>query len=286
MKTSISYLALISLSATLFAQDDSGYAIGFGAAADNGNGTTFSVLGNYIVNDAVMLSASLATTRADGAPDSVQTRDWEVGGQYDFGPIGVEVYGGQSGDPDDFDSQDLSAGLYHFGDHWRWSVRYLERDIDLILRTPNLDRVDDISVPLAADGWRVGLGYKTEGGFRINASSRWYDYDRDLTLLGTRVIIQRLSPTSLTLATSLLDRSDSLRAEWKVGEQSAFNVSVTRDELAGDLGIADTLSVGFLTPAGATGDLDISVGVSEGSDGLDGNTVFLSVFYLFYGGFN
>lgn len=279
----ITWLLLSSLLCTVAAADDPGYALGVGVAADNGDGFTGTIIGNLIVNDELLLSANFASTQADAFPEDIQTRDWELSAHYDFGAIGIEAFGGQSGDPDDFDAQDLSAGFFHYGDHWSWSARYLTRDIDLILSTPNVDRLDDISVPLEATGWRASLGYRTESGFRVSANARRFDYDRNLEILGSRVIVQRLSPTSLTLATSLLDQSMSVTVEWPLKDLRAINLSVSRDELAGNLGSADTYSAGFLTPIGQRGDLDIAVGVSQGTDGIEGDTIFLSIFYMFYG---
>lgn len=285
MKVALFSLMSLSLCSAALSDDSSGYALGIGVAADDGNGTTASLIGNLLVNDELSVFASYATTRADGDPDNVQTRDWEIGGSYDFGPVGLDVYGGQSGDPDDFDAADLAYGIFHAGEHWNLSARYLTRDIDAVLRTPSLDRVDEVTVPLEATGWRVALSYRTKSKFRFSASSKWYDYDRDLTVLGNRFLVQRLSPTSLTLATSLLDRSDSVGFEWPLTGQRAIELRASRDELAGDLGRASTFSAGFITPVGQRGDLDISVGVSRGEAGIEGDTIFLSLFYLFYGGF-
>lgn len=285
MKVALISLVSLGLCSTALADDGSGYAIGIGVAADDGNGTTASLIGNLLVNDELSLFASYATTGADGDPDNIQTRDWEIGGSYDFGAIGIDVYGGQTGDPDDFDAADLSYGIFHTNERWNLSARYLTRDIDAILRTPGLDNVDAVTVPLEATGWRVAIGYRTNNKFRISASSRWYDYDRDLSVLGNRFVVLRLSPTSLTLATSLLDRSDSVGFEWPLTGQRAIELRASRDQLAGDLGRASTFSAGFITPVGQRGDLDISVGVSRGEAGIEGDTVFLSLFYLFYGGF-
>ena len=277
---------LIAAMPTALAEDTSGYALGLAVSADDGDGVGVAVLGDYSFNAAASLSASFGTTRASAAPEDLETRDWFVGGRYDFGPVGVFLSGGQSGDPDDFDSDDWSAGLFHDGKTWQVSARYLRRDIDLVLRTSLSRQATEVAVPLEADGWRLAASYRRESGFRIGAVARHFDYDRDLRVLGNRFISPRLSPTTLTLATSLLDRSELVSVEWPLPGSRAFRVEAGRDELVGNLGEVDSYAIGFLTPAGDRSDLDISIGISSGDDVIDEDTVYLSIAYLFYGGFD
>lgn len=98
--------------------DDAGYALGFGVSADNGDGIGVVGLVDVSFNDQASVFASYAATNADAIPEDIETRDWNVGGRYDFGPIGIEASGGQSGDPDDLDSTDLTLGVFHTSESW------------------------------------------------------------------------------------------------------------------------------------------------------------------------
>lgn len=281
-------LLIAALSACAAAgADDGGYAIGVGLAFDNADGIGASALIDYSFNDRASVSASYASTRASAAPDDITTRDWSVGARYDFGPLGFDIAGGQSGDPDDFDSNDLSAGIFHSGDHWQLSARYLQRDIDLVLRFALIQDAPEFSVPLEADGYRLSARFRADNGVSVGANTRSYDYDRDLSPLSGRFIVQRLSPTTLTLSSSLLERSDALDVEFPLSDGRAINFQYARDRLAGGLGDVDSVSAGYLTPAGSRGDLDLSVGISRGDGPFDDDdSVFFSVLYLFYGGFD
>ena len=263
-----------------------GYALGVGVSADNADGFTGNLLADVSFSDAASVSASLGTTRAAARPEDLRTREWSLGGRYDFGPLGIEVRGGQTGDPDDFDAEDRLIGIFHSGEHWRWYAHYLERDIDLVLRTALIRNTIEVSVPLEADGYRFGIGYTTDSKWRVSASYRQFDYDRDLSPLSGRFIVDRLTPTTLTLATSLLDDSTTLGIEMPLAKNRALSMNYAQDTLAGGLGSVDSLSVSFLTPVGERGDLDIALGASRGDDQFDDDTtVFLSVLYLFYGAF-
>lgn len=263
--------------------DSASYVLGAGVSADNGDGRSIALLGEFAFNSRASLFASFATTDADATPEDVTTRDWSVGGRYDFGPVGFEFSGGQSGDPDDFDSEDQMLGLFHNGEHWRLSARYLRRDIDLIVR-PFLRRdAVAVSVPLEADGWRVAARYRSDSRFSWGASYRRYDYDRNLSPLSGQFIVLRLSPTTLTLASALIDDAASVDVEFPLGNGRALGFNYARDTLAGGLGDVDSVGANLLLPVGQRGDLDIGVGVSRG-DGLvgDDSTAFLSLTYLFY----
>lgn len=285
MQRLLALTIMSSLSAGV--QADAGYAIGLGVSADNNDGRAVTALLDLSLNDEASVTASLGTTRTDAVPQDLSTRDWSLGGRYDFGPIGFELSGGQSGDPDDFDADDLSVGLFHRGEHFSWSARYLTRDLNLVLRTVLTRDALRFDVPLDAHGYRLGAGYRTDSRWFWQASYRRYDYDRDLSALGGRFLLQRLSPTTLSLATSLLDESSSLGVDIPLAREASLNLTWTRDELAGGLGSADSLSVGWLQPIGTQSDLELSIGVSQPDDQFDsGSAVFFNVLYLYYGLFS
>ena len=264
--------------------DEQSYALGLGLSADSGDGFAATVIGDFAFNEHASVSASYAATQANALPEDITTRDWFVGARYDFGPVGFEASGGQSGDPDDFDSTDLTIGVFHAGEHWNLSARYLERDIDLVVRPFLRDDALEVEVPLEAQGWRLAARYRTDEDVSLGASLRKYDYDRDLSPLSGDFIVRRLSPTTLTLSSALTDRTIGINAEFPIGGSRALGFGYTRDTLAGGLGEVDSLSTNLLLPAGRRGDLDIGFGLSRGDDLIgDDNTYFLSVLYLFYG---
>lgn len=273
----------LALGAAAAVADEQSYALGVGVSADNGDGFSATVIGDLAFNDRASVSASYASTTADALPEDITTRDWSVGARYDFGPLGLEASGGQSGDPDDFDSADLTVGVFHAGEHWNLSARYLERDIDLVVRPFLRNEAIRAEVPLKAEGWRVAARYRSEAGVSVGASLREYDYDRDLSPLSGNFIVRRLSPTTLTLSSALTDRTVGVDVEFPIGGSRALGLGYTRDTLAGGLGEVDSVSANLLLPIGSRGDLDIGLGLSRGDDLFADDTVFVSVLYLFYG---
>ncbi|MEL6950091.1 MAG: porin [Pseudomonadota bacterium] len=283
----LSILLTTAFLAAPAAADDAGYALGFGVSADNGGGIGVVGIVDVSFNEQASVFASYAATNADAIPEDIETRDWNVGGRYDFGPIGFEASGGQSGDPDDLDSTDLTLGVFHTSEHWSLSARYLERDIDLAVRPFLRNDAIAVEVPLEAEGWRVAARYRTDNRVSLGASLRQYDYNRDLSPLSGAFIVQRLSPTSLTLASALTDSTITVDVEFPMRGSRAFGLSYARDELAGNLGDVDSFGANLLMPAGDRGDLDIGFGLSN-SDGVveDDTTFYVSVLYLFYGLFD
>lgn len=262
--------------------EDAAYALGIGISADNANGRALLALADYSFNENSAISLLVASTRSDGFPENVNTRAWSLGASHNFGALGIEASAGQSGDPDDFDAAEWSFGVFHKSARWRVSLRYDERDIDLVLRRLLVDSISEFTVPLQANGLRASARYRSESGVSVYANARRYDYDRDLTRLNGLEILRRLSPTTLTLSGSLIDSNFATGIEIPIGER-AIDVSYARDKLAGGLGEIDSLSVGFLTPVNQRSDFDVSLGVSRG-DANTGSTVFISLLYLFYGG--
>ncbi|MFK8053776.1 MAG: porin [Woeseiaceae bacterium] len=264
--------------------DERAFAIGMGISADNSDGFSASAIADVSASDALGFSATLGTTRLSARPEDLSTREWSLGARYDFGPLGFDARVGQSGDPSDFDANDLSVGIFKETEHWRWSLNYLQRDIDLVLRTTLTQIATEIVVPLEADGYRAALRYRTDSDWAWYGSIRRFDYDRDLSPLAGRFIVQRLTPTTLTLASSLLDQSLTVGVEVPLSKQRAINFSLARDELAGGLGDVNSASIGLLLPMGQRGDLDLSIGTSRSdADFSTEDTVFVSVLYLFYG---
>ncbi|MEM8547962.1 MAG: hypothetical protein AAGF46_07345 [Pseudomonadota bacterium] len=276
----------LALACTATQADDSGYILGAGMTVDNGDGYGVTGLFDYIFNDATSVSLAVGAAEAAALPDDVTTRFWSVGFQHDFGGLGVDLRGGQSGDPSDFDSDDLDVGLFHQGEHWRLAAGWLRRDIDLTFRLTPTRMAREFSLPLKADGWRAAVSYRTESRWRWSVRARQFDYDRDPTLLGTGFVTQRLSPTTLTLTGTLLDSSYAASVEIPFKKSRALSLGVARDVLAGDLAEVETLTLGWLTPAGERGDLDMSLGISRADGNADETTVFVGILYLFYGGFD
>lgn len=266
--------------------DDASYALGVGVSADNADGFSATALFDASLNEAASVSVTIGSTRASARPVDLRTREWSIGARYDFGLFGLEARTGQSGDPDDFDATDVMIGVFKRTDKWRLSAQYMQRNIDLILRTLILATPIELTVPLDADGLRLSARYKTDNRWAWYGSYRQFDYDRDLSPLAGRFIVQRLTPTTLTLASSLLDTSVAIGVEMPLKDQRALNFSLARDELAGGLGTVSSASIGLLTPLGKRGDLDINIGASRSNNSFDdGSALFLSVLYLHYGFF-
>ncbi|MEO0575917.1 MAG: hypothetical protein AAF004_10670 [Pseudomonadota bacterium] len=287
----MSHLRIIGITGALLLgavahADDRGYVLGIGASADNNDGVSASVFGDYSFNQSLSVSADYASVSADAVPDSITTRDWSVGARYDFGPLGIAARGGQSGDPKDFDADDVQLEVFHSGERWQWSARYLRRDIDLRFRTTLNEQPVEFSIPLTADGYRASIAYRTASKWRWQLTHRRYDYDRDLSPLSGRFITRRLSPTTLTLSSALLDDSTEVSVEMPLPGSRALSLQMGRDTLAGNLGEVDSISIGFLMPAGIRGDLELALGTSDSSGLASDSSVYFSVLYLYYGGFD
>lgn len=263
--------------------DERLYAVSVGLSADNGDGLGVIASGDVGITERTSASLSLGLARVDGVPQSVRSRFWQVGADHDFGPLGVFARWGQSGDPDDFDSDDGEFGLYASPGNWRFTGRYLRRDVDLVVRLINADPVIDRTVGTTADGYGFSARYTSEKRFRFSLGFKRFDFDRDLTLLNRIAVLDRLSPTTLSLSGSLLDASYTAGVEIPF-DDSALTLSLARDRLAAEQRDVDSLSVGWLTPAGERSDLEVSLGVSkDDAPGGDSNVVYVSVLYLFYG---
>lgn len=259
------------------------YALSLGLSVDNGDGVGVIVGGDLGITDRTSASLSMGLARADGDPESIRSRFWQLGADHDFGPVGAFARIGQSGDPDDFDSDDAEFGLYASPGNWRFAGRYLRRDVDLVVRSISTDPIVFRTVGTTADGYGLSARYTTDDRFRFSLGMKRYDFDRDLTLLNRIAVLRRLSPTTLTLSGSLLDASYTAGFEAPIGD-SALSLTLARDRLAAEQRDVDSVTVGWLAPAGDRADLEVSFGVSrDDAPGGGDNVVYVSVLYLFYG---
>lgn len=273
---STTFLAAVTLSAA-----ENTYLLGAGVSADNADGRSISGLIDYGFTEATSMSLIIAFTEASGEPEDVRTRGWNLGLNHDFGPIGVDLSLGQWGDPDHFDSDDVSAGVFVSSERWYAAANYLSRDIDLTFRANILDRVFERTLSTKADGVSAVLRYTNELGASFFVSGATYDYDADVTRLDQFEILRLLTPTTITLSGSLLDSTFSVGAEMPLGERS-LSASYTRDATATDQIDVDTLAIGLLNPMGSRTDLDVSVGYSDAQNADSG--VFVSLLVFYYGG--
>jgi hypothetical protein len=107
-----------------------------------------------------------------------------------------------------------------------------------------------------------------------------YDYSVDLSINQDRGIAELLSVSRLSLINSLVDYSayltlgldDDLR-RWEL------DVSTREGAVDGDR--ADAVTLRFLTPLGASSDIEFGLGIDDSE--LYGNATFFSVFVYFYG---
>ena len=255
------------------------FLLGGGIAADGEGGVAWSALADVSFTEQSSVSLSLASTRADGVPEDIHTRSWDLGLDHNFGPLGLELSIGQWGDPDHFDSDDGSLSLYHRSDNWYLAASYLVRDIDLTFRA-NLPQIAiERKLQTTATGVGIRARYTNENGVSLIARGRQYDYDADVTRLEQLEILRRRAPTAITLAGALLDSSVSAGIEWPVGERF-LSVTLTRDATATDKIDINSLSVGLLSPVGRNFDLDVSLGYSKAANG--DSAVFLSAMLFYY----
>lgn len=255
------------------------YVFGARIAADSADAVSVDALFDYAFSEATSLSADAGLTRADSDRDSLEFVEWGVGGEHDFGPVGVRASLGQWGDRDEFSSDNASAGLFRDFGRWRVSAGYLWRDFDLTFRALT-DATQSRSATARATGVDINVLYTGESGYSLFVDASRLDYNRDVARLGQLSIARLLSPSSLTLSGNLLDHSLSAGAEWPIGER-ALSLTLSRDRTAVEQTDVDSLLINWLMPIGDRSDIDIGVGVSRDDDDTQ---YFLSVLFLRYGG--
>ncbi len=253
--------------------------LGGGVAGDDEGGIAWSALADLAFTEQTSVSLSLASTRAEGVPEDIRTRSWDLALDHNFGPVGLELSAGQWGDPEHFDSDDGSLALYHRGDNWYFAASYLVRDIDLTFRALLPQIAIERKLQTTATGLGLRARYTSENGVSVTVRGRQYDYDADVTRLDQLELLRRRAPTAITLAGALLDSSLSAGIEWPVGER-LLNVMVARDATATDETDINSLSVGMLSPVGRNFDLDVSLGYSRAANG--DSAVFLSALLFYY----
>lgn len=283
-------------------------------AAQESAGTVFSAAGLYDEDGTYALSAGvdhafseatwlrLTAGLADGAtgPVSLSTYRAGLGLDHWFDPAGLAVDVEYWGDSDTIETLAYRGELYFRGEHARFGLYAAFRDIDLRYEVPVLARnLVDASQSFAATG--VGASFRyTWDAASLYASAMAWDYDEPIGTVATTVDLSRvpvllrpavqqrlaavvgavrfLSASSLTLANSLLAQSASLGFDYRFGEKS-LNLELAHDRGEVDDLDVDTLSVGWLFPAGSAVDVEIRLGVSDadtfGTTAFGGISLFL-----------
>ncbi len=283
-------------------------------AAQESAGTVFSAAGLYDEDGTYALSAGLdhafgeatwlrlTAGLADGAtgPVSLSTYRAGLGLDHWFDPAGLAVDVEYWGDSDTIETLTYKGELYFRGEHARFGVNAAFRDIDLKYEVPVLARnlVDD-SQSFVATGFGASFRYTWDAASLYATAMAW-DYDESIGTVATNVDLSRvpvplrpavqqrlaavvgavrfLSASSLTLANSLLARSASLGVDYRFGEKS-LNIELAHDRGEVDDLDVNTLSAGWLFPAGSAADVEIRVGVSDadtfGTTAFGGISLFL-----------
>lgn len=255
------------------------YVAGVSIAVDNVDGRGVAGLVDYSLADSTSITLGAGITQADGSPVDIKTRFWDASLSHDFGPAGVNVSLGQSGDRGEFESDNWSIGLFSTLGSWRVSTDILQRELELTFRSNN-NPESVMNADVGANGIRAGVSYTSETGAGWFISALRYDYDRNVTRLNQFRITRLLSPTSLTLSGNLIEHSASIGGDWPVGEQ-LLSMTFSRDRTAVDQMDVDSVSFGWLTPMGTRSDMEIGIGISR--DDMD-TQYFVSALFLFYGG--
>ena len=284
-------------------------------AAQESGGTVFSAAGLYDEDGTYALNAGLdhafgaatwlrlAAGLADGAtgPASLSTYRAGLGLDHWFDPTGVAVDIEYWGDSDTIETLTYKGELYFRGEHARFGLNAAFRDIDLRYEVPVLARnlVDD-SQSFAATGFGASFRY-TRDAASFYATAMVWDYDEPIGAVATTVDVSRvpvplrpavqqrlaavvgavrfLSSSSLTLANSLLARSASLGLDYRFGEKS-LNIELAHDRAEVDDLDVNTLSAGWLFPAGPAADVEVRVGVSDAD--IFGTTAFGGISLFLY----
>lgn len=290
-------------------------AVSAHAQAQASAGTVFSLAGlydedgTYAVNAGLDHAFSEATWLrvtaglADGAigPVSLSTYRAGIGLDHWFDPAGVAVDVEYWGDSDTIETLTYKGELYFRGEHARFGVNAAFRDIDLTYQVPVLARnlVDD-GQSFTATGVGASYRYSWEAASLYASATGWH-YDEPIGTVVTNVNLSRvplllrpavqqrlatvvssvrfLSASSLTLANSLLSQSASVGFDYRFGEKS-LNVELAHDRGEVDDLDVNTLSAGWLFPAGAAGDIELRVGVSDAD--TFGTTVFGGISLFLY----
>lgn len=239
---------------------------------------------------------------ADGAtgPVSLSTYRAGLGLDHWFDPAGLAFDVEYWGDSDTIETLSYRGELYFRGEHARFGLNAAFRNIDLTYQVPVLARnlVED-GQSFTATGFGASYRYSWDAVSIYATATRW-SYDEPIGAVVTNVNLSQvplllrpavqarlaavvgavrfLSASSLTLANSLLAQSASLGIDYRFGGHS-LNVELAHDRGEVDDLDVNTVSAGWLFPAGSAVDIELRVGVSDadtfGTTAFGGISLFL-----------
>ncbi len=291
--------ALLASTAPLAAQESAGSVFSLSGLYDEDGTYSVSAGLDHAFGEATWLR--LTAGFADGATGPVSLSTYRAGLGFDhwFAPAGVAVDVEYWGDSDTIETLAYKGELYFRGARARFGLNAAFRDIAIKYEVPVLARnLVDASQSFSATGYGASYRYSW-GAASLYANAMAWNYDEAIGTVVTNVDLSRVpvllrpavqqrlasavnavrfqSASSLTLASSLLAQSASAGFDYRFGEKS-LNIEFAHDRGEVDDLDINTLSAGWLFPAGSAADIEIRLGVSDAD--TFGTTVFggISVF--------
>lgn len=254
------------------------YVVSAGLEADTEDSRAATVIGSFATGEKSWLTGSLTKSRSDGPFFDLDTLYADIGFDHHFEPVGVRLGIGYWGDPDLLDSTNALAGLYIRGELGSVSLDFERRAFDLTLRSLLLDETRQVDFD--ADGIGLSARLKLNDSVSVYANGMSYDYSRDISIEPNTDRLRIFSLSRLSTINSLIDQRVSGGIEWSFGSRlldlraSSFKTAVFGDRV-------DSIGLGFLTPMGATSDIEVRL--SRDDSDTAGSITAFSVFLYFYG---
>ncbi|MEX2122745.1 MAG: hypothetical protein WD795_02550 [Woeseia sp.] len=255
-----------------------GYLVALSAEADTEDSQAYSAFGELAAGESTWFSASVATSRTDSLSGNFDAVYADAQVDHLFDPVGVRVALGYWGDDDVLQSVDVRSSLYIRNDLLSLSADFERRDYDLMVELPLLRQ--ERTLGFSADG--IGFSGSVHAGDRVSAylGGMWYDYSENVTVEPGVRDLRFLSLSRLMLAHGLLDRKAHAGVEVEFGLRS-LDFRYTNWHGIADQGSIDSFGVGFLTPLGASSDIELRL--SRDDSDTFGDATVLSVFLYFFG---
>jgi hypothetical protein len=261
-----------------------GWMLGLGAQADEDDGDGLLATLFAGVGERTWLTFAAGTSSSPAEGDDVESDTLLFGVDHRFDEVGFTLDIEQWGDSGALETQELGASVYVARPRWRIDFRYETRDteIPLTLRGPlggTLQR--ELDVP--GDGLAVSGHVELAERWRLYFGAAEYDYDHERTLNALLFIdnLNWLDPSTLTLASGLLDYERWVAVEHSFGN-TLLDVRFVSDRSALDDSKLETLDVAVLFPVGRRFDLQVNVGHGR-SEFFDAG-LYAGLLFLLYGG--
>jgi hypothetical protein len=259
-----------------------GYVVVIGAEADTEDSYAISTAGELAVGDSTWISAGAAMSRSDVPGSSFDPVAADLQFDHLFEPwhLGVRLGLAYWGDSDVLDSVDLRSSLYLEFPRFSLSADYERRNYDLVLGPEELR--DSQTAEFTADG--LGFTGRLQASERVDiyAGGMWYGYSRHASVRPRIDDLRFLSLSRLILGNGLVDRKTHAGIEVAFGLRALDFSYANWQSTAAQGGSIDSFGVGFLTPLGASSDIEFRVSRDE-SEAFGDSTV-LSAFLYFFGG--